>query len=250
MSILTSIARQMKASRYTVALTGAGLSAESGIPTYRGKGGLWTKYDPKRYAHIHSFLQDPSYYWNFFRQLRYPMLKKAQPNRAHRAMAEMERAKKLHRIITQNIDGLHQEAGSASVIELHGTSRTISCMSCSARYSMDDAFRMLETRCPPRCPECGGKLRPSVIFFGEPLKPEVLESAFREAEKSDVFLVVGSSLVVHPAADLPLRALEGGARLVIINREETPLDEAADFLVHDEAGKILPDLARRIINAG
>ena len=246
MNIIKPIAQDIKSSHYTVAFTGAGISAESGIPTYRGEGGLWTKYDPNLYANIHSFLQDPSYYWNFFREVRYPMLKKVKPNKAHLALAEMEREGKLHRVITQNIDGLHQEAGSSSVIELHGTTRIVHCMECSLEYSIDRAFSLLESQCPPCCPECGGILRPAVVFFGEPLNAQILEFAFEEAEKCDFLLVIGSSLAVYPAADIPLRAKQAGATLAIINKEKTPLDDMADYVIHDEAGKIIPQIVQNI----
>jgi NAD-dependent deacetylase len=247
-NIVKEIAAGLKNSRYVVAFTGAGISAESGIPTYRGEGGLWTKYDPNLYASINYFLQDPSYYWNFFREIRHPMLKKAKPNPAHLALAEMEQAGKLRTVVTQNIDGLHQEAGSSSVIELHGTTRVISCMECSLVYSIDQAFTLLKTECPPLCPECRGVLRPAVVFFGEPLNPQILHKAYEEAANCDFFLAVGSSLVVYPAADIPLRAKEEGAALIIINKEPTPLDDLADYVIHDEAGKILPQIVLSLEN--
>lgn len=246
MDIIKSVASDIKNSNYIVAFTGAGISAESGIPTYRGEGGLWHKYDPNKYASINYFYQDPSYYWNFFREIRYPMLKKVKPNSAHVALAEMGRAGHLEAVITQNIDGLHQEAGSSSVIELHGTTRMIYCMSCSREYSMDEAFAKLETEIPPTCSECKGKLRPAVVFFGEPLDPRVLRSAYDEAENCDTVLAVGSSLVVYPAADIPFRAKQRGATLVIINKESTPLDSVADYVINDEAGRVLPRIVQSL----
>jgi NAD-dependent deacetylase len=227
-----------------VTFTGAGISAESGIPTYRGEGGLWHKYDPNKYASINTFLQDPSYYWSFFRDVRYPMLKKVKPNKSHMALAEIEEMGNLKTVITQNIDGLHQEAGSSSVIELHGTTRIIYCMTCSREYTMDEVFFMLEVQIPPLCSECKGRLRPDVVFFGEALKPQILASAYAEAEKCDFLLVVGSSLVVYPAADIPLKAKRMGAALALINKETTPLDDLADYVIHDEAGKVLPRVVK------
>ena len=247
-NIMKDIAAGLKNSRYTVAFTGAGISAESGIPTYRGEGGLWTKYDPNLYASINHFLQDPSYYWNFFREIRYPMLKKVKPNTAHLALAKMEQVGQLRTVVTQNIDGLHQEAGSSSVIELHGTTRVISCMECSLPYTIDQAFALLEKECPPLCPECRGVLRPAVIFFGETLNPEILHMAYEEAAHCDFLLAVGSSLVVYPAADIPLRAKQRGASLAIINKEPTPLDNLADYVIHDEAGKVLPQIVLSLEN--
>jgi len=246
MDDIKSIASHIKNSKYGVAFTGAGISSESGIPTYRGEGGLWTKYDPQIYANVYYFHKDPSYYWNFFREVRYPMLKKVKPNKAHVALAEMGRAGHLRTVITQNIDGLHQEAGSSSVIELHGTTRIIHCMSCSKEYSMDEAFSKLDIGIPPVCSECKGKLRPAVIFFGEPLDPETLRSAYEEAENCDFILAVGSSLVVFPAADIPLRAKQRGATLVIINKDSTPLDHLADYVMNDEAGKVLPQIVQSL----
>jgi len=239
MDIVKALASDIKKSKYIVAFTGAGHSAESGIPTYRGESGLWGKYDPSIYANINYFLQDSSYYWNFFRELRYPLLMKAKPNKGHLALAELETMGKLKAVITQNIDGLHQEAGSSSVIELHGTSRIIYCMNCAQEYSLDEVFSILEEELPPPCRNCQGKLRPAVVFFGEPLAPLTLQSAYEEAEKCDFLLAIGSSLVVYPAADIPLRAKQRGAKLAIINKDPTSLDDMADYVINDEAGKTL-----------
>jgi len=244
--IIKDVASDIKASKYLVVFTGAGISVESGIPAYRGEEGLWSKFDPNLYANITYFLQDSSYYWNFFREVRYPMLKKVKPNKAHLALAELETAGNLKTVITQNIDGLHQEAGSSSVVELHGTTRVIYCLNCSQEYSMDEAFSMLETQIPPLCSECNGKLRPAVVFFGESLNPQVLRLAFEEAENCDFLLAVGSSLVVHPAADIPRIAKQRGAALAIINKQKTPLDTIADYVINDEAGKILPRIVQSL----
>ncbi len=244
--IIKAMASAIKTSKHVVIFTGAGISVESGIPHYRGEGGLWNKYDPNIYANITYFLQDPSYYWNFFREVRYPMLKKAKPNKAHLALAELETLGNLKTVITQNIDGLHQEAGSSSVIELHGTTRIIYCMNCSQEYSMDEVFSMLESQIPPLCSECKGKLRPAVVFFGESLDPQILRLGFEEAENCDFLLAVGSSLVVHPAADIPRIAKQSGAILALVNKEKTLLDTAADYVINEEAGKILPKIVQSL----
>jgi len=244
--IIKAIASDIKTSKHVVIFTGAGISVESGIPAYRGEKGLWNKYDPNIYANITYFLQDPSYYWNFFREVRYPMLKKVKPNKAHLALAELETVGNLKTVITQNIDGLHQDAGSSSVIELHGTTRTIYCLNCSQEYSMDEVFSMLEAQIPPLCSECKGKLMPAVVFFGESLNSQILRLAFEEAENCDFLLAVGSSLVVHPAADIPRMAKQRGAFLAIINIEKTPLDTTADYVINDEAGKILPQIVQSL----
>ncbi len=243
---LEAISSGIKNSKYVVAFTGAGISAECGIPTYRGADGLWKKYDPSLYANISYFLQDPSYYWNFFREVRFPLLKKAKPGKGHQALAEMEAAGNLRTVITQNIDGLHQEAGSSSVIELHGTTKVICCMNCSHEYSMEEAFALLQDRCPPLCAQCQGNLRPAVVFFGETLDPQVLHAAFKETERCDFLLVVGSSLVVHPAAEIPMRVKQKEAFLALINKEKTPLDHLADAVIHEEAGGILPRIVRSL----
>lgn len=243
-NIIEDIALAIKDSRHVVAFTGAGISSESGIPTYRGDGGLWTKYDPNLYANIDYFRQDPSYYWSFFKEVRYPMIKKVKPNPAHLALVELESTGNLKTVITQNIDGLHQEAGSSTVIELHGTTRTIYCMECTQKYSMDEASQKLATEIPPLCSKCSGILRPAVVFFGESLNPRVLEQAYQEAGACDFLIAVGSSLVVYPAADIPVRAKHGDAFFVIINKEPTPLDDMADYVIHDEAGKILTQIIR------
>jgi NAD-dependent deacetylase len=246
MDIIKAVASRIKNSKDIVVFTGAGISAESGIPTYRGEDGLWSKYDPNIYANITYFNQDPSYYWNFFREVRYPMIKKVKPNKAHLALAELEAAGNIRTVITQNIDGLHQEAGSSSVIELHGTTRIIYCLNCSHEYSMDEVFSMLEVQIPPLCSECKGKLRPAVVFFGEALNPEILRLAFEEAENCDLLLAVGSSLVVYPAADIPRIAKQRGGTLALVNKQKTPLDVMADYVINDEAGKILPQIVQSL----
>ncbi len=243
---LEIISSGIRDSKYVVAFTGSGISAECGIPTYRGTDGLWKKYNPSIYANISYFLQDPSYYWNFFREVRYPLLKKAKPGKGHLALAEMEAGGILRTVITQNIDGLHQEAGSSSVIELHGTTKVIFCMNCSHEYSMDEAYALLMDRCPPLCPECQGNLRPAVVFFGESLDPQVLRAAFQETGKCDFLLVVGSSLVVHPASEIPVAVKRKEAFLAIINKERTALDHLADAVIHEEAGRILPQIVQNL----
>lgn len=249
MDTIKAIASDIKNTQHIVAFTGAGISAESGIPTYRGEGGLWTRYDPNLYAHIGYFRQNPSYYWNFFKDVRYPMLKEVKPNRAHTALAEIEAIGHLKTVITQNIDGLHQEAGSSSVIELHGTTRIITCMDCSKEYQMEEVYLKLEKQMPPLCSKCKGILRPAVVFFGEMLVPETINRAYDEAERSDLLVAVGSSLVVYPAADIPLRAKQTGAKLVIINKDSTPLDTVADYVINDAAGKVLPQIVQSLKEA-
>lgn len=228
--------------KHFVVFTGAGISAESGIPTYRGEEGLWHKYDPSKYADITHFHQDPSYYWHFFQDVRYPVLEKARPNRAHEALARFQERGALSAIITQNIDGLHQEAGAGKVLELHGNTRRILCLDCGICYTMVSVFNMLSTRFPPKCTACGGALKPDVVFFGESLPAAVLDEAVKETKACDLFLVVGSSLVVQPAAGLPAMAKRNGAMVVIVNKDPTPLDAMADMVIHSRASEVLGEL--------
>jgi NAD-dependent deacetylase len=224
-----------------VAFSGAGLSAESGIPTYRGAGGLWNEYDPDKYANIDYFMHDPSYYWRFFRDVRYPILQKAKPNQGHLALVKMESQGKCRSVITQNIDGLHVAAGQQRVIELHGNTRRFYCLNCSISLSLNEAHELVNRELPPKC-SCGGLIRPDVVFFGESLPGEALEEASQAALECDVFLVIGSSLVVQPAAQLPILAKQRGAQLIIINIGETPLDDLADFVFDESAAVILSEL--------
>jgi NAD-dependent deacetylase len=225
-----------------VAFTGAGVSAESGIPTYRGAGGFWTKYDPDKYASIDYFERDPSYYWSFFRDTRLELLRHPRPNPAHQALTELEKRGKLLAVITQNIDGLHQEAGSQRVIELHGSSRRFHCLECRKPYSLEEVERELLRNLPPRCSDCTGTLRPDIVFFGELLPPGAMDEAHRLAAQASLMLVIGSSLIVYPAAQVPMIARSCGARLAIINDEPTPMDDLADWVIEGKAGEIMPQL--------
>lgn len=222
-----------------VAFTGAGVSVESGIPTYRGAGGLWSKYDPDKYASIDFFYRDPSYYWQFFKEIRYPSIINARPNLGHLALAELERQGKISAILTQNIDGLHQEAGSRKVLELHGTTRRYYCLNCGRQYTLEEVRQKVEQKCPVFCEDCSNLVRPATVMFGEALDYDVMESAHSRCSECDLLLVIGSSLQVHPAADYPLIAKRAGALLAIINIDPTPLDSLADFIAHSPASNLL-----------
>ena len=244
-------AQFVRDAKQSVAFTGAGISEESGIPTYRDTDGLWTKYDPSKYASIDYFLHDPSYYWRFFREVRYPLLfEKAKPNPGHQALVELERMGSLRCVITQNIDGLHQEAGSGRVIELHGNTRIIHCLECKKELTAEKAYAITETQIPPPCPKCGGILKPAVVFFGESLPEQALREAYAEAEACDLLLAIGSSLVVYPAAHIPVRAKECGANLVVISTEPTAMDSMADIVIHDKAGTVLPEIMEFLTTSG
>lgn len=221
-----------------VALTGAGISAESGIPTFRSKGGLWEKYDPAVYASIEVFRQDPSKYWSIRGEFirNYDAYR---PNPGHLALAELERLGLLRHVVTQNIDGLHRKAGSENVIELHGSLREILCVQCRREYRAPHVPEGM----PPRC-ECGGVLKPNTVLFGESLPRHALETAWREAQGCRTMLVIGTSAVVQPAASLPHVAKEGGAAVVEINVERAFSE--ADLFLEGKSGEVLPQLVARI----
>jgi len=236
-------AELMARARAGVALTGAGISAESGIPTFRGAGGLWAQYDPVKVASIDNFLRDPSAYWKVAKE-RGPAVLAARPNPGHHALAALERAGRLIAVVTQNTDGLHQDAGSRRVIELHGSGRTVQCLDCGSRESRADVQARLELEMPPRCKMCGGIfMKPTVVLFGEAMPIPAVEEAFALARAADVMLVVGSSLVVYPAAHIPSAAVDHGATLIVVNAEPTPLDRIAEVVIRGRAGEVLPELA-------
>jgi NAD-dependent deacetylase len=231
-------------SRSGIAFTGAGVSVESGIPHFRGEGGLWTKFDPYKVAHIETFRKDPSQYWTYSLNHRRP---DAEPNPAHRALVEMEKGGHLRAVITQNTDGLHQRAGSRQVMELHGSSREVICLDCEARLPRDEADRRNREHCPPSCPACGGHfLKPTVVLFGEALPVPALREAQLLATAADVVLIVGSSLQVYPAAGIPRLAREHGAELCIVNAEPTGFDDLAAVVIHGKAGEVLPQIVRHM----
>jgi NAD-dependent deacetylase len=247
LSILDA-ARLLAGAGRAVALTGAGVSAESGIPTFRGEGGLWTQYDPVKVATIDNFMADPRFYWTVARE-RGPAVLAAEPNPGHYALAGLERAGRLVAVVTQNTDGLHQDAGSERVIELHGSGRTVQCLDCGTRESRVDVQRRLEFQMPPRCRICGGMfLKPTVVLFGEPMPEGAVAEARELASNADVMLVVGSSLLVFPAAEIPVVALRSGVPLVIVNAEPTPLDALATVVIHGRSGDVLPELLYRALN--
>ena len=231
----------------TVVFTGAGISTESGIPDYRGPNGVWKRVSPTLYR---QFLADPAVRIRSWqrRQERYPVMASKQPNAGHRALGRLQEAGLVSTIITQNIDGLHQKAGSRAdcVIELHGSVHQVRCLACGRLFpaeKFDAAFDGSE----PRCSVCGGMVKEATISFGQPLVTEDLKRALQLARLAEVMLVVGSSLSVNPAAKVPLEAARAGAALAIINHEPTPLDRYAQFLVPASAGAALRYLAERLV---
>ena len=224
--------------------SGAGISTESGIPDFRSPGGIWEKFDVNDF-HIERFLESKESrkkYWLRASQL-YTEIAKAEPNAGHLAVVALEQMGKLSSLITQNVDGLHQLAGTGQdkVIELHGTSRNVHCLSCGETHPREIFQKKVSNDGDaPDCEKCGGLMKPATISFGQPLIQEDIERAAFEAENCDLFLVIGSSLVVYPAAGFPLLAVKKGALLVIINLQETPHDPYAEVVLRSPAGEVLP----------
>jgi NAD-dependent deacetylase len=243
---LSDVANWLRKAERVVGLTGAGISTESGIQDFRGPHGLWTS-NPgaERLSHIHHYMSDPTVRVEAWRaRLEHPAWS-SQPNAGHRALVDLEGMGKLHTLITQNIDGLHQIAGTSGnrLIEIHGTIRRVVCMGCGEISDMQRALgRVRAGEADPGCLACGGILKSATISFGQSLNEADLRRALAAARACDVFLAVGTSLVVYPVAVLPQVALDGGARLVIFNESETPYDRLADAVVRDRIGRSLPSL--------
>jgi NAD-dependent deacetylase len=227
--------------KYIVALTGAGISVESGIPPFRGKGGLWEKFDPMEYAHIDVFMKDPQKVWQvLFKDLK-SVVGKSKPNAAHQGLARLEKLGKLKTVITQNVDGLHQKAGNTDVVEFHGNLTEYQCLTCGAFRNIDELDL---NQMPPRC-NCGGIYRPNCIFFGEAIPPENIRRSQEAATECDIMLVVGTSAIVQPAAFMPIAAKQSGAIIIEINPETTPLtQQTSDYFIKGKAGEII----RRLVD--
>ncbi len=230
-----------------VAFTGAGISTESGIPDFRSKGGLWERYDANVCANIHVFLRHPEHYWKMEADLS-AQLRTTLPNPAHYALVELERKGKLKAIITQNVDRLHKRAGSTvPIFELHGSAEKARCLSCGIEYRGDDILQRVWDGDPaPKCDACGGLVKPCVVLFGESLPSEAVDGAFDHADRCDCLLMIGSSLVVTPANQVPGRAKDHGAAVIIINLEPTFMDDVADVVLLGKAGVILPKLVSQV----
>ena len=228
-----------------VALTGAGVSTESGIPDFRSPGGIWSEFDPLDYGSIDSFRRDPIRIWDFYAR-RFAFLADAEPNDAHHALAELETQGLVEAVVTQNIDRLHRRAGSLNVIEVHGSISQSVCPACGAQESLERVLTQLASAPAPLCPQCDAVLKPDVVFFGELLPAGPLERATELARKARLLLVVGSSLEVQPVASLPLETLAAGGSLAIVNRGRTALDEHADVRLDGNAGELLRETVRAL----
>ena len=233
MSVLR-LAELIRERQPCVVLTGAGVSTESGIPDFRSPEGIWARYDPMEYASIDAFLADPVKVWDFYAR-RLDVLVAAEPNPAHAALARLEDGGWVSAVVTQNIDRLHERAGSRTVIEVHGSIRTSSCLSCYTRVPFDEVVRLLEGAAAPPCPTCGRILKPDVVMFGEPMPRAVTERAYELARGAALMLVVGSSLEVWPVAGLPLEA----AAFAVVNRGPTAQDAEAELKIDAPAGETL-----------
>lgn len=229
------LAELIRANQPCVALTGAGASTESGIPDFRSASGIWAQYDPYEVASIDGFRRDPERVWEFYGR-RLGILDDAQPNPAHHALAELERAGWIDALITQNVDRLHERAGSQEVIEVHGSLRTARCLACGEREPMEHVAARLPV---PHCRACDAILKPDVVMFGEQLPVAAIDRATELAERAALMLVVGSSLEVWPVAGLPEATLAHGGKLAIVNRDPTVYDARADLVVHASAGEVL-----------
>jgi len=243
--VTTRIAVWLAQAEKPIVFTGAGISTESGIPDFRSPGGIWSKY---RTVYYDEFLASADARLEYWRQksIGHRDFADAQPNAGHRVIAGWEAAGKIHGVITQNIDGLHQIAGNQNVLELHGTARQILCQDCGARFDTDPLVaEFLATECVPACTQCvDGRLKHATISFGQALPSDVLEKAVELCQQTDLLLAIGSSLVVSPAADLPTITKKHGGRLVIINRDSTPMDAIADEVVHESIGPTLTAIDR------
>lgn len=239
-------ADMIRAASYVMVLTGAGVSTPSGIPDFRSpSSGIWNKLDPITVASIWGYHDNPQAFYRWFMPLA-RQIRQARPNPAHVALAEMELVARLNLLVTQNIDGLHQIAGSRHVVELHGHLRTASCLACGHQIELDEIWPQAERGQVAHCQTCGGLTKPDVILFGEPLPYDALRAAQEAALFCDVLISIGTSLEVEPASDLPHLARRSGSRVIIVNRQPTIADKIADVTIHDDVATVLPALVQAL----
>ena len=247
---ISLLAKEIKKSQRIVIFTGAGVSTESGIPDFRSPGGVWDKYDPDvlNFQNFLSSEENRKKYWQFSREFFAP-LKQAKPNNTHYAIAELERMGKLDCVITQNIDNLHQRAGNSpeKIIELHRTAFKVKCLKCGEQCDRDNIEQRLDKgEEVPRCNKCGGLLKPATISFGQAMPEKETREAFERARTGDLLIVLGSSLVVFPAASIPMEAVNAGVKLVIVNLTGTPYDGQADIVIYGKCGEIMRKVMEKV----
>jgi len=243
------LAQLIVESQKTIVFTGAGISTESGIPDFRSPGGIWSRYDPEDFT-IQKFLSGPAARKTIWKMsTESGLLTEAEPNLAHYAIAELYQLGKLDCVITQNIDNLHQKAGVPDdrVFELHGNMGWVVCLSCRRRFPMPEVLQKIKEGIEvPDCPDCKGILKPDAVFFGEALPQETLQEAIRHSRNCDLFIVIGSTLVIYPAAYIPTYAVEAGAKLAIVNLTPTPFDQYAAVVIRGKAGEIMPKVMEKV----
>ena len=240
---LEKLAQLIMDSNDIVALTGAGMSTESGIADFRSPGtGLWEKVDPYEFASINSYMANTSKNLEFMLETGRDIFR-ARPNRGHKALTKLQKMGKLRGVLTQNIDRLHHKAHTKNIVEFHGNAYEAKCMSCGQIYEITTMVnQVMKGQSTPSCEKCSGLLKPNAIFFGEPLESETLQAADEMISKCDLLLVLGSSLVVYPVAFYPKKTIFNGAKLAIINIQETDMDSAAEVVIHEKIGDVLPNL--------
>lgn len=247
---IETVIRWIAQAQRIIVFTGAGVSTESGIPDFRSAGGIWDRYDPEEFRY-HRFLTSQEArraYWKMHSEL-YGLLTRVEPNAAHVSCVELDRLGKLECVITQNVDNLHQRAGlePGKVIEIHGNALEVACLTCDARHSRSEIQDWLEAgEEVPLCRQCGGLLKPRTVSFGQGMPVEEMKEAEARMKRCDLFIVIGSSLVVYPAAEMPAYAKARGARLVIINMTPTPYDERADLVIYGKAGEVMAEVIARL----
>jgi NAD-dependent deacetylase len=242
---LSTVADRLAQADHVAVLTGAGISAESGVPTFRDEDGLWDEFEPQELANVEAFLDNPELVQGWYRHRR-QVVEEVEPNAAHEALAALDDRLPRVTVITQNVDDLHNRAGSATVIELHGNITHNYCMDCERDASPDVVDRAIREGEPARCPECNGLIRPDVVWFGEMLPPDAIEAASAATDDADVFLSVGTSAVVFPAARLPLQAREEGAYVAEVNTDPTAITDEVDAFLQGKAGTVLPALVDEV----
>ena len=246
MDEIKNVAEILKNSKQAVALTGSGISTGSGIPTFRGKDGLWNKYDPEKFT-MEYFMKNPKDFWSTAKNLFLPLIN-AFPSKSHYVLAELEEMGIIKAVITQNIDGLHQKAGSKNVLEIHGNGKKLKCLLCGEEYEIENFIDEINKNNVPLCKKCHSILKPDAVLFGELLPKKTYLNSIYYSYTADVMLVIGTSLLVEPAASLPFSAKENGAKIITINLEKTPLDDLADYILKGYSDEILDKILNEIKN--